>query len=434
MSREYEVQGLGVGELAEEFGTPLYIYDGDLLRDRLLELRHQLHPGLTILYSLKANPNVSVCALLGAHGAGAEVSSLAELVTAELAGVPAGDTVFLGPGKSVEELSACLERGLYAVICESFQELALLDRLAAEQRVQVSVALRVNPSFEVKGAGLTMGGKPRQFGIDEAQLLAERDLPKRFRNLRLMGVQAYLGTRILDEKLIAENTRRILDLAVVISSTCGFDLEMVDIGGGAGVAYFDGERDLDLTALASAMNGHLAAFARDHPTTRMVMELGRYLTAPAGMYVVRVRYTKTSYGERFAITDGGTNHHMAAVGIGSFVKRNFPMALLNRIDEPPSQTWHIAGPLCTPNDTLGKKVRLPPVEPGDLIGVLRSGAYGPSASPGLFLSHGFPAEVLVRDGTAHLIRRRDRPADLLDKQYPAPVTQPRIRSVSGRAG
>jgi diaminopimelate decarboxylase len=122
-------------------------------------------------------------------------------------------------------------------------------------------------------------------------------------------------------------------------------------------------------------------------------------------------------GERFVVADGGTHHHMAAVGIGSFVKRNFPIRSLTRYLDEPSGEYTLTGPLCTPNDVIGKKVALPLVEAGDLIGVERSGAYGPSASPGLFLSHGYPAEVMVHQGRAHLVRRRDTPEDLLDRQH-----------------
>jgi len=262
-----------------------------------------------------------------------------------------------------------------------------------------------------------MGGKPRQFGIDEQQLLAEPDLLRRWPHLRVTGTQVYLGTRILEESVIAENTAKIFELARRVAARLGFDLETVDIGGGLGVAYFDGERDLDPTLLAALVNPIVAEFRAACPDTRIAMELGRYLTAPAGVYVVRVRYTKTSMGERFAVADGGTNHHMAAVGIGSFIKRNFPVSVLNRVAEPPSEPWHITGPLCTPNDTLVKSVLLPPVRPGDLIGVFRSGAYGPSASPVQFLSHGHPAEVLVAGGRHHLVRDRDTTDDLLRKQH-----------------
>ncbi len=417
MSVEFEIQGVGIAELAERHGTPLFVYDGNELGDRLTGLRALLHPRLEIFYSLKSNPNISVCALLHAHGARAEVSSMAELITARRAGVAGEDIIFLGPGKSAAELAACLDEGVYTVVCESFGELGILDGLARERGIEARVALRVNPSFAVKGSGLTMGGKPRQFGIDEEQLLASTDLVDRHPNLRLMGVQVYMGTRILDEEPIVENTRRIFELAERLSRRLGFPLELVDVGGGLGVAYFDGERDLDADLLASMLNPVIDEFAQRHPATRLVMELGRYLTATSGTYVVRVRYTKTSLGQNFAVADGGTNHHMAAVGIGSYVKRDFPIRLLTRIDEPATETWQVTGPLCTPNDVLAKKAALPPVRPGDLIGVARSGAYGPTASPVLFLSHGYPAEVIVHSGRDYLVSERDEPADLLRRQH-----------------
>jgi diaminopimelate decarboxylase len=229
-------------------------------------------------------------------------------------------------------------------------------------------------------------------------------------------VHAYLGTRILSEEVVIENTRRILDLAERLSRRHGFPLDVVDVGGGLGVAYFDGERDLDLGTLVRGINPVVDDFAGRHPAARILLEVGRYLAAPAGTYLTRVRYVKASVGENFAIADGGTNHHMAAVGIGSYVKRNYPVVVLNRLDEAPTERWHVTGPLCTPNDTLGKSVLLPPVRVGDLIGVQRSGAYGPSASPVLFLGHGHPAEVLVLDGRAHLVRRRDTVEDLIRLQ------------------
>ncbi|WP_433856839.1 type III PLP-dependent enzyme [Streptomyces kronopolitis] len=421
MSAEFKIQGIGITELAERHGTPMYVYDGDALAANFRSLRARLHPRAEIFFSLKANPNISLCALLGRQGACAEISSMTELVTARRAGIAPRDIIFLGPGKSRAEIAACLDEGIYAIVCESLGELAVIDELARERGVTASVALRVNPSFAVKGSGLTMGGKPRQFGIDESQLFDLPDLAARHAHVRLMGVQVYMGTRILSEEVVAENTGRIFDLAERLSEKLGFVLDLVDFGGGFGVAYFDGESDLDQERLTGLLNPVIEEFAARHPGTRLINELGRYLTAPYGVYVSRVRYVKTSMDENFAVVDGGTNHHMAAVGIGSFVKRNFPIRLLNRTDEAETGSWNITGPLCTPNDTLGKKVQLPPLRTGDLIGVERSGAYGPTASPVHFLSHGYPAEVLVTDGRDHLVGEREFPEDLLRRQrlYPA---------------
>ncbi|WP_430789511.1 diaminopimelate decarboxylase [Actinoplanes sp. G11-F43] len=416
MSEPTSWGGVPVDELVEQFGTPLYVYDGAVITDRFRGLRDRLHPDVEIYYSLKANPNISVCALLHSLGARAEVSSLTELVTTQRAGVPAGQVMFLGPGKSRDELTTCLKDGV-TLICESVTELGLIDELATGLGVVARVVLRVNPSFAVKGSGLTMGGKPRQFGIDEAILTEQPDLAGRHPAVRIIGFQSYLGTRFLAEDMIVENTRRILDLAERLATRLGVRLEVVDVGGGLGVAYFDGERDLDPEVLTARLNPVFAAFRDRNPDTRMVMELGRYLVGHSGVYAVRVRYVKESMGELFAVTDGGTNHHMAAVGIGSFVKRNFPIRLLNRHSDAEPAKWNVTGPLCTPGDTIGKAVALPgDLRPGDVIGVERSGAYGPTASPVYFLSHGYPAEVLIHRNRPRLVRSRDDVQSMLAAQ------------------
>ena len=411
---ELSVQGLAISAIAEQFGTPLYLYDADVLTATYTTLRRLLHPALELFFSLKANPNVSICAELVDVGAGAEVSSGIELRTAAAAGASAERTIFLGPGKSDDELRACIDAGIRAIVVESESELRRLDRLVADQ--PVDVLLRVNPSFTTKGSGLSMGGKPRQFGIDEEDVPGVVALAGELPGVRIRGLHAYMGTRILDPADIVHNTRQILRMAEALHRECGVELETVDVGGGLGVAYFDNEKDLDIERLAAGLNEVIGEFAATHPDTRLIMELGRYLVAFAGTYVMRVRDVKQSRGETFVVADGGTNHHMAAVGIGSFVKRNFPIRSLTTVDEPATGTYTVTGPLCTPNDVVGKRVQLPPVAVGDLLGVERSGAYGPTASPVQFLSHGYPAEVLLRDGVAHLIRRRDTAEDLLGRQ------------------
>ncbi len=406
--------------LAHEHGTPTYVYDGNVLVADYRRLRGALPPVVEVFFSLKSNPNSTLFGLLRAEGARAEVSSLAERRTVLAVGTDPDDVIFLGPGKSEEELVARIEAGIHAIVCESFAELDRIEQLAAARGVEQRVLLRVNPAYSVAGARLTMGGKPRQFGIDEAAVLAAGDLVTRHRHARVAGVHVYLGTRILDVEVVVANTRYALDLAVRVAAATGIPLETVDIGGGLGVAYFDGEQDLDLEALRPRLAPLVEEFTTAHPGTRVILEAGRFLAARCGTYVVRVRYVKESMGERFAIADGGTNHHMAAVGIGSFVKRNFPVRVLGRpadaADAADTQPWNVTGPLCTPNDTLVKGARLPALEPGDLVGVSRSGAYGPAASPVGFLSHGHPAEVVVLDGRSYLARPRDPGDDLLSRQ------------------
>ena len=413
---EFQLQGVPITRIADQFGTPLFVYNADVLRTVYQSVR-ELHPAVDVFFSLKANPNISICGYLGSLGAGAEISSMVELITARAAGIDPADTIFLGPGKTRTELEACVAAGILAVVCESFDEVAELDAVAAAAgRDDVGVLVRVNPDFHTKGSGLAMGGKPRQFGIDADQVRRSRGFLDRLRRVRVLGFHMYLGTRFLNADDLVHNTQEILVLAQDLAAELAVPLRTVDFGGGFGVAYFDNEKDLDLAVTIAGINKVVAPFVAAYPDCQLINELGRYLTALCGTYVVRARYVKESMGERFVVADGGTNHHMAAVGIGSFVKRNFPIRSLTRYTAEPTDVYTVTGPLCTPNDVIGKKVALPPVRAGDLLGVERSGAYGPTASPGLFLSHGFPAEVLVHNGTAHLIRQRDRPEELLAKQ------------------
>jgi diaminopimelate decarboxylase len=414
----FHIQGLPIDEITARYGSPLYVYDAAVLTDRYEAIRRHLHQAVHVFYSLKANPNVAICALLGRLGAGAEVSSLVELRTAQRAGIPPERIVFLGPGKSMAEVEACCAAGIRALIVESLPELAIADEAAARIGTELTVLLRINPNFQSARSGLTMGGKARQFGTDQHIVEASPGLAERYRAIRIAGVQVYMGTRILSPDAVIDNTERILSLAERLSRHCGFPLDVVDVGGGLGVAYHDNEHDLDLPALTDGVNAVVAKFVANHPDTSIVMELGRYLVADCGTYVATVRYVKESFGERFAVADGGTNHHMAAVGIGSVVKRNFPMTLLSRVSDASPVPWQVAGPLCTPNDTLGRNVSLPSdLSPGDVIGIHRSGAYGPTASPVFFLGHGHPAEVLIHQGQTHLVRRRDTVYDLLTPQY-----------------
>jgi diaminopimelate decarboxylase len=415
---EFQVQGIPVSELAREFGTPLYVYDADSLRGVYQQLRELMHPSVDIFFSLKANPNVSICSYFGSLGTGAEVSSMAELKTVQWAGIAPQKTIFLGPGKNASELHACVEAGLRAIVCESLEEVRLLDEIAEKLgRDEVPVILRINPDFYTKGSGLAMSGKPRQFGID-IKLLRQSagQVLNRLRRVRVQGVHVYMGTRFLQHEDLIHNTQQILTMADQLAQELGFPLKTVDFGGGFGVAYFDNEKDLDVAALTAGINEVVGPFTESYPDCRLINELGRFLTARCGTYMARVLYVKESMDEQFAVTDGGMNHHMGAVGLGGYVKRNYPIRSLSRYHELPIAKYSITGPLCTPDDVIGKRVGLPRVEPGDLLGVERSGAYGPTGSPVYFSSYGFPAEVLIHEGVAHLVRERDSWENLLSKQ------------------
>jgi diaminopimelate decarboxylase len=232
-----------------------------------------------------------------------------------------------------------------------------------------------------------------------------------------------MGTRILDASTIRENTRRILQWAVRIAETSGGPLAFVDVGGGFGVKYFDGETELDLEILASELAGPVEDFRKRFPSTKIIFELGRYLVAHAGVFVTAVRYVKRCGDTLFAICDGGSSCHASAAGLSSLFRRNFPITRLAGSSNR-SAVYTLTGPLCTPTDVIAENVLLGELESGDLLGVHQSGAYGATASPVHFLGFGHPAEVLVDDRTVLLIRAPTSIKDVLAAQVSLPIDVP----------
>jgi diaminopimelate decarboxylase len=404
---ELAIGGLGVGALAERFGTPLFVYDAGLLRLGLRRLRQALGREVEVYYSVKANPNPAVIEVFVEAGAGLEVASGAEYIRARRAGGRAERILFAGPGKGEDELDYVLQHGIGEIHLESEAEIALVDGLARRHGIRVSVGLRVNPVGSAQGGAMRMGGKPAQFGFDEERLDEAIAAVGRTETLDLCGLHLFAGTQILEVEVLLAQWRHAVELAARVAAVLGRPLATVDLGGGLGIPYFAGDRPLDLAALGVLAPPLFAEAAGRLPGTRFVVEPGRFLAGPAGIYLCRVRAVKDSRGQCFVVVDGGMHHHLAASGnLGQVIKRDYPVVLANRLDQDSAASAAVVGPLCTPLDTIGRKVALPRPAVGDLVAVLQSGAYGLSASPVGFLSQPMPAELLVDAGKARLIRPR----------------------------
>ncbi|WP_264212376.1 hypothetical protein [Leisingera thetidis] len=406
--------------IAARVPTPFFAYDQQGLRDRFHSLKRHLPEGADVYYSLKSNPCKAVVATLAAQGAGCEVCSRAELETAVTAGGNRRRIIFVGPAKSAADIGRAMDLGIKAIIAESLDELRLIAEIASARNIVQPVGLRINPEFRSAAVRIKMTGIASQFGIDEAELRPALDFAASDPHVVPVGIHVYLGSRILDEEAIFDNTRNILGLADRVAAHLGRPLSFVDVGGGFGLAYFDKERDLDPDVLGRGLADAVAGFRRKHRRTRVVIELGRYLVAEAGVMVASVRYVKHSKGRRFAICDGGSNIFAAAAGYGSAFRKNWR---LRRIGTAPSQEvvpHMLTGPLCTPSDTIGDQVPLPALAAGDRICFERAGAYGPSASPTGFLSFGHPAEVMVTDQGPVLVRH----ADPVDREIPQQTWEP----------
>lgn len=411
------IGGVCAKDLAARFGTPLFAYDAAVVRRKVAEVRSTLSGRFSIFYSIKANPAAALLKLLISEGCGLEVASGGELKQALAAGCPPQMILFAGPGKSETELAAAIDARILEIHVESLDELEQINRLASNRGREVSVALRVNP-VDAAGGAMRMSGKPSQFGIDEECLDEAIDLTQRLPNVRVSGVHIFMGTQILDAAILDEQYRRAVVIARRVAERTG-PLRRIDFGGGWGTPYFAHENPLDLAAVADVIVSIDRLLAAEPLLSKAaaIIEPGRFLVNEAGVYLTEVIRIKESRGKRFAIVDGGMHHHLAASGnLGQTIKRNYPIAVVNRVGAAPAGSTEIVGPLCTPLDTVGRNVALPALRNGDILGILLSGAYARSASPHGFLSHPSPPEVLVENGIASEIRARGAVEDFLRDQ------------------
>jgi diaminopimelate decarboxylase len=390
------VGGMPLDRLAERVGgTPFFAYDRGLLTARVAWLRAALPTGVELHYAIKANPMPAVVQHLSRLVDGLDVASGLELRTALDTPTPPDRVSFAGPGKTEAELAQAVAAG---VIVELESETEADRVVAAGERLGVRprVAVRVNPDFEVKGSGMRMGGGAQQFGVDAERvpaLLKELGV----KDVEFLGFHVFAGSQNLRADILCAAQRRTVDLVVRLAADAPAPVRYLNVGGGFGIPYFPRDEPLDLAAVGANLGVLLETAIRSNlPDAHVVVELGRYLVGEAGVYVTRVVDRKESRGRTFLVVDGGLHHQLAASGnFGQVIRKNYPLAIGNRIDEDATETASVVGCLCTPLDLLGDNVRVPPARIGDLVVVFQAGAYGLTASPTAFLSHPAPVEVLV---------------------------------------
>jgi diaminopimelate decarboxylase len=415
---ELLVGGIPVSRLASHYGTPAFFYDRNVAAKKLRMLRKALPARFAVYYSVKANPNQAILKHFLGSGCGLEVASAGEFHQALSAGCPPQKILFAGPGKTDAELERVLAAGIGEIHSESLREIECVALIGRALGVRARVAIRVNPTAEAAGGAMQMGGRPLPFGVDEECLEAALDRILAEPQIEFQGIHLFAGTQILDCSVLLAQYRKTLEIGARIVKRLGRPLATLDFGGGLGIPYFAHERELDLEQLRVGLAALLGEFDPSlFAPTQFIVEPGRYLIGEAGVYVARVTEIKVSRKKKFLILDGGMNHHLAASGnLGQAIKRNFPVALLSKLDAPAEEAVDLVGPLCTPLDVLARHVALPSASEGDLVGIFQSGAYARAASPLHFLSHPTPPEVWVEEGEDRLIRRRGEFEDDLRDQ------------------
>ena len=393
---ELLVGGVPLTRLAQRVGsTPFFAYDRGLLTQRVERLRVAMPEDLEISYAVKANPMPALVQHLSRAVDSLDVASGAEMRLALDTPLPPDKVSFAGPGKSVAELAQAVAAGVVVEV-ESPLEVDRITGAGEELGIRPIVALRLNPDFEIKGSGMRMGGGAQQFGVDVEEaprLLKEMEA----RGLDLRGFHVFAGSQNLHADILVEAQRQTVELVLRMGHEMAAEPTYLNLGGGLGIPYYEKDRALDLEAVGGGLEQVMRTRLRpSFPSARVLLELGRYIVGEAGVYVTRVVDRKESRGTTFLVVDGGMHHQLAASGnFGQVIRRNYPIAVGNRMDQEPAEVVQVVGCLCTPLDLLGDRVTLPRGDVGDLVVLFQAGAYGHTASPTAFLSHPAPLEVLV---------------------------------------
>lgn len=398
-------EAVPVRALAEEHGTPLYVYSRRSIEGRIGALTRAFAPLNPLMaYSVKANGNLSILQLLARAGCGADIVSGGELFRALRAGIPADRIVFSGVGKKGRELAAALDAGILAFNVESEGELLALERIAESLDRVAPVSLRINPDIEspTPHRYTRTGHRETKFGVptEDARRLYRAAADSRW--LEPVGIDAHIGSQIVDPEPYGRAVVHLLGLIDELEAD-GIGLRMIDLGGGFGVAY-DADADPDPSRFADAVVPHLAD--RD---LRVVLEPGRYVVGHAGILVARVLYVKAMGRKTFVVTDAGMNDLVRPSHYESY-HRVEPVRAAPA--DAPGRPIDIVGPICESGDFLALDRTMAVPEPGQLLAIHTVGAYGFSMAS-TYNARPRPAEVLVEDDRARLIRRRETHEDLV---------------------
>lgn len=399
--------------LAGKFGSPLWVLDAATIRANVAALRAALDEsrGFRVHYAAKANPLVGVLALVSRLGLGVEIASRGELMAALRAGVDPRRILFAGPAKGDADLDAAVRADIGSIHVESMQEAHRLSRIAVAagivQRVGIRVAL---PQATTESRSIIGGPAATKFGVDPDEALDRATELELLDGVRLVAVHNFQASNVLAAGEFVAHADRVLRFARELFDRLGREPEYVDLGGGLGVTYSPDETGLDLSALAEGLVAARSGAGLGDSVV-LTLEPGRAVAATAGVYLCTVIATKQVAGVDYLLVDGGIHGLLRPALIGS----PHPIARADS-DAPATRRYTIAGPLCTGLDVLGREVALPETGPDDLLAIGRAGAYGATESMPWFLSHPAPAEVLLLDGEAHVLRRRQEPGAWLEVQ------------------
>ena len=396
------VEDLPVKQLAEEFGTPLYIYSRATLERHWHAFDSALgkHPHL-ICYAVKANSNIGILNVMAKLGSGFDIVSQGELERVLAAGGEASKVVFSGVAKSRAEIMRALEVGIRCFNVESVAELHHINQIAGEMGKVAPISLRVNPDVDAHTHPyISTGLKENKFGVSVDEAHEVYKLAATLPHVKITGMDCHIGSQLTELQPFLDATDRLIRLIEQLKED-GITLKHLDLGGGLGVTYTD-ETPPHPSDYATALLNKL----KDYEDLEIILEPGRAITANAGILVAKVQYLKSNESRNFAITDTGMNDMIRPALYEAYMN----IIEIDRTLERKEAIYDVVGPVCETSDFLGKQRELAIAE-GDYIAQRSAGAYGASMSSN-YNSRPRTAEVLVDGDKAHLIRRRESLSEL----------------------
>lgn len=401
-SGELYCESLPIRVLVEKFGTPLYVYSAKTIRRhfRVFDSAFSEIDHLTC-YSVKANSNIGILALLAQEGAGADIVSGGELYRAIKAGIPPKKIVFSGVGKTPEEIEFALKEGILLFNVESGQELETLGEIAKRLKIRAPFALRANPDVDPKTHPyISTGLRKNKFGVPEEEVIPLYLKAKENPYLEPLGIDAHIGSQLTTVSPFVDALKRLRKLWEELTSL-GFELRYIDIGGGLGIPYENEE-----PPLPDDYSKAILEVLKGLPVS-LILEPGRVIVGNAGILVTKVLYTKSNREKNFIIVDAGMNDLIRPALYQAYHKI---IPVVDREEE--EIVADVVGPVCESGDFFARERKIKRVRQGDLLAIMSAGAYGFVMSSN-YNSRLRPAEVLVDGDQFFLIRKRETLDDLI---------------------